>query len=285
MSNKPSKAVQTEHISCSCCDIGFGVVDRLCSNASNDNRRIAVLSEQNILLQRRVTGLENLVHGFQRDMVAVKRALGPWFRASEGIGAGAYFSADLPMEIQHSSASTSHTRLLPSTHVETVTPHPSSAHARDHSLLPSSTSPARDSLALYFPPESEEVSTLQQAHRPLAPPMHRHRSSFSSEFHNSSQYDPFTFLSQQAAMQTPLVAPLNLSTTLEGTLHGLRESIAGLAAGVDSTGKRQEMALTHETMRLGEEIGGLRAGVHGLRMQVWNPSSIFVTVFIFWKLC
>jgi hypothetical protein len=64
------------------------------------------------------------------------------------------------------------------------------------------------------------------------------------------------------------VAPLDLGTTLEGTLVGLRESVVGLAAGVDSAGRRSEMALANETLRLGEEMMSVRAQMHGLRMQV-----------------
>ncbi|KAF9482186.1 hypothetical protein BDN70DRAFT_875489 [Pholiota conissans] len=65
-----------------------------------------------------------------------------------------------------------------------------------------------------------------------------------------------------------VVAPLDLGTTLEGTLEGLRESVVGLALGVDSVGRRGEIALTNETLRLGEELMSVRAQMHGLRMQV-----------------
>lgn len=64
------------------------------------------------------------------------------------------------------------------------------------------------------------------------------------------------------------VAPLDLGTNLVGSLEGLRESVVGVAAGLDSLGRRSEIALANETLRLGEEVISLRAGVHGLRMQV-----------------
>ncbi|PPR05834.1 hypothetical protein CVT26_010114 [Gymnopilus dilepis] len=56
--------------------------------------------------------------------------------------------------------------------------------------------------------------------------------------------------------------------TLEDTVLGLRESVAGLAAGVDQVGRRSEMALANETLRLGEEIMSIRGQMHGLRMQM-----------------
>jgi len=65
-----------------------------------------------------------------------------------------------------------------------------------------------------------------------------------------------------------VVAPLDLGTTVEGTVNGLRESVLALAAGVDSLGRRSEIALTNESFRFGEEIMSLRASINGLRMQV-----------------
>ncbi len=64
------------------------------------------------------------------------------------------------------------------------------------------------------------------------------------------------------------VAPLDLGTNLLGTLEGLRESVVVVAADLDSLGRRSEIALANETLRLGEEVISLRAGVHRLRMQV-----------------
>ncbi|KAJ6499154.1 hypothetical protein C8R45DRAFT_820994 [Mycena sanguinolenta] len=64
------------------------------------------------------------------------------------------------------------------------------------------------------------------------------------------------------------VAPLNLSTTLESALSGVRESVVALGGAVDSLGRRSDIALTNEAFRLNEEIMSLRANIHGLRMQV-----------------
>jgi hypothetical protein len=65
-----------------------------------------------------------------------------------------------------------------------------------------------------------------------------------------------------------VIAPLDLGTTLEGTLVGLRESMMGLAVGIDSVGRHSEIGLTNETLRLGEEMMSVRAQMHGLRMQM-----------------
>jgi hypothetical protein len=74
------------------------------------------------------------------------------------------------------------------------------------------------------------------------------------------------------------VAPLDLGTNIVGTLEGLRESVVGVAAGIDSLGMRSEIALANETLRLGEEIISLRAGVHGLRMQVSEEGCLHLRI-------
>ena len=71
-----------------------------------------------------------------------------------------------------------------------------------------------------------------------------------------------------------VVAPLEFGTTVEGTLGGLRESVLALAAGIDSLGRRSEIALTNESFRFGEEIMSLRASINGLRMQVRSKSRV-----------
>lgn len=65
-----------------------------------------------------------------------------------------------------------------------------------------------------------------------------------------------------------MVAPLNLSTTVEGSLVGLRESLVTLSAALESQGRRLDLALTTEGLRVNEEVGSLKAVVQGLRMQV-----------------
>jgi hypothetical protein len=66
----------------------------------------------------------------------------------------------------------------------------------------------------------------------------------------------------------PAVAPLDIEDTIQGTMVALRKSIVDLAGAIDAIGRRGEMALANETLRLGEEIMSIRAQIHGLRMQV-----------------
>jgi len=100
-----------------------------------------------------------------------------------------------------------------------------------------------DPLAQYFPPET--ISSPGED--PMAP--------------------LFDAAYPRLAPSSP-VAPLNLNTTLEGSLASLRNSIVTLAASLDSESRRHDIALATETLRVNEEVMALRAIVHGLRMQV-----------------
>jgi len=111
------------------------------------------------------------------------------------------------------------------------------------------TSAGEDPLAPYFPPAESMVQ------RPAID--HRSPSSMIGD----------TSYSRRTGMMG-VVAPLDLGTTLEGTLVGLRESMVGLAVGIDSVGRQSEIGLTNETLRLGEEMTSVRAQMHGLRMQM-----------------
>ena len=110
------------------------------------------------------------------------------------------------------------------------------------------TSVDEDLLAPYFPPAERVVQRPPIGHQ--------------------SPSSPFGDTTYSRTGMMGVVAPLDLGTTLEGTLVGLRESMMGLAVGIDSVGRRSEIGLTNETLRLGEEIMSVRAQMHGLRMQM-----------------
>ncbi|KAL1696318.1 hypothetical protein GGG16DRAFT_43511 [Schizophyllum commune] len=109
---------------------------------------------------------------------------------------------------------------------------------------------AVDPLASYFPPADDipmDFASQQRALRRASTDLSNHASTSTT---------------------SAAVAPLDLGSSLEGALVGLRESMVSLAASVDSLGRRSEIALTNESMRLNEEVMSLRAALHGLRMQV-----------------
>ncbi|KAL1748734.1 hypothetical protein HDZ31DRAFT_59912 [Schizophyllum fasciatum] len=109
---------------------------------------------------------------------------------------------------------------------------------------------AEDPLASYFPPADDVPMDLAAQQRRLR--------RASVEYNNHAP----------SSTTSAAVAPLDLSSSLEGAMVGLRESMVTLAASVDSLGRRSEIALTNETLRLNEEVMSLRAALHGLRMQV-----------------
>jgi len=100
----------------------------------------------------------------------------------------------------------------------------------------------------------------EQNHPPVPGPNHPYLAPSHPVPCNRPQFTPST--------NKHVVAPLNLSTTVEGSLVGLRESLITLSAALESQGRRLELALTTEGLRVSEEVGSLKAIVQGLRMQV-----------------
>ncbi|KAF9652992.1 hypothetical protein BDM02DRAFT_2422264 [Thelephora ganbajun] len=115
------------------------------------------------------------------------------------------------------------------------------------------------------PPNSTPLNPSPGIHSPNQPPVSSHIHSHLASSHpfpcNRPQFMP--------SINKHVVAPLNLSTTIEGSLIGLRESLVTLSAALESQGRRLELALTTEGLRVSEEVGSLKATVQGLRMQVY----------------
>ncbi|KAF7376267.1 TRAF-type zinc finger protein [Mycena sanguinolenta] len=220
--------------------------------------RFARLTEENLILRHKIDTLEGALQTTKCELQSVKTALGPWYRADGVYPLSAYSrsrpplsSTDLPTELQPASASSSsatppHARPFNS-RVEDAT------SALDHAL------PAVQDLAPYFPPVSPEE------------PLNRDRASDLAARRRTlpAAWEPLApFGGAAVTPQHTQVAPLNLSTTLEGALAEVRESVVALGGAVDSLGRRSDIALTNEALRLNEEIMSLRANIHGLRMQV-----------------
>ncbi|KAH7339563.1 hypothetical protein B0J17DRAFT_655752 [Rhizoctonia solani] len=88
-------------------------------------------------------------------------------------------------------------------------------------------------------------------------------------------FDPFSHIlppsptsSSTRTEAVPYIPPLNTNSSLEHTLSTLRNGLVSLAASLDMAERRQEVAVTTESLRMHEDVGSMRAIVHGLRMQV-----------------
>lgn len=115
-----------------------------------------------------------------------------------------------------------------------------------------------------LPPDSMPSNPSPGIYSPNQPPIsgsiHSHLASLPSVPWNRPQFTP--------SINRHIVAPLNLSTTVEGSLVGLRESLVTLSEALESQGRRLDLALATEGLRASEEVGSLKAIVQGLRMQV-----------------
>jgi len=230
----------------------------------SNSARLSELSEENNMLRHKVDAMEGIIRSMQRELQTIGAALGPWYRP-EGVLQSMLYRSSLSNEQQLLSDTDSYsatglgfgdssTAVMPNA---PNYPHPP-VSAASPPIMPLNTSSSASSLADYFPPEDLSITA-----RPGSVRVHHSLQSFSAHhFPDHSGVNP------PNANRSSLIAPLNLSTSLEGTLTGLRESLVTLSAALESQGRRQELALTTEGLRLNEEVGSLKAVVHGLRMQV-----------------
>ena len=212
---------------------------------ATNSSRMSTLTDENKILKCKVEALEGTIQTMRREIQSVQSALGPWYRPE-----GSY--PPLPRQTS-SPESALQPRGRPTSLESPLTT--TGAYARLGSPY-ASTSTTPDALAPYFPPEANE--NLPWLERRL-----NHTSLYGGTSSTDMNGRPYN----DSMSHTP-VAPINLSTTLEGSLVGLRESIVTLSASVDSVARRHDIELRNETLRSNEEISRLNYTMHGLRMQV-----------------
>lgn len=218
-----------------------------------NSKRFEALSEENEILRHQVDTLEGTLRTTQRELRHVKITLGPWFRPHSQQPTTSYHPS-VPVPNADDDFDLAGFNFSSTT--------PASPPTAPYHLHPSlsgvsyNSSSATASIADYFPPEEPRART---------------RNSRSSSTSALSAFYPLDY-NPPPTNNTPNIsrspiAPLDLSTTLEGSLSSLRESIVTLSAAVESQGRRHELALTTEGLRVNEEVGSLKAVIHGLRMQ------------------
>ncbi|TDL25931.1 hypothetical protein BD410DRAFT_783924 [Rickenella mellea] len=206
--------------------------------------QVSALQGENSSLRSRVQELDTAVQSMKRDLETAKRALGPWWR--DGSSPQRSDGHSLPAITRRQSQDqivwrevnpASNMRMYA---IDGVVPRPDSDTLRPHA--------ERDFLAQYFPPAHDGDAGYTVFG--VAGAGHTNAGESSAMLSGSN------------------VAPIDLSTTLEGALASLRSSVVTLSASLDSLGRRQDIAVTAESLRITEEVGALRGVIHGLRMQV-----------------
>lgn len=192
----------------------------------------------------------------KREMQSIRTALGPWYQPE-----GSYppssrqtTSTERPFPIRARPTSFDLNAL-------SSLPLPNQLMALASSSGSMSSGP-QDLLAPYFPPETHEASSSWSEQR-------RSSVSFVGDASGRHYHESIPHTS---------VAPLNLSTTLEGSLNGLRDSVVTLSASVDSLARRTDIERRNETLRMNEEVSRLNYTVNGLRMQVGVPLPLPIKV-------
>ncbi|KAL5485278.1 hypothetical protein ACEPAI_7920 [Sanghuangporus weigelae] len=271
--------------------------------AVNDTRMSALRDEITVLRQN-LNKAEANIHALTRELAIARKALGPWWRSgdstsphissSELTESAAVAQASQVLSEQHRwrssnplapilSFSPESSPISHSGEVESLSGNPASP-----SPAPSFTDPAF--LAPFFPSDgaAPPPTTLSPPPTVQVDPLTRHLFPFSNRFQSMYPPPPIRFpdlsspsqpqigltsngslpVAAAAAGGLPRVAPVDRSSTLEVALIGLRTSITAVSSALDALARRTDVALTTENLRMNEEVGALRAIVHGLRMQV-----------------
>ena len=235
-----------------------------------NNSRLSSLTAENILLKHRVEALEGMVHTFKREMQAVKTALGPWYRLDGANRSTVLATSDTPSNTQ----STSSRRF--SMHDAAAISSLSSVRRQEFTAMVPDSSAVPDVLAPYFPPAAHASplqQQLDQQHLRDIHARHRHSASVAHFADLGATYYQHPSI-HHANFPRPIsqnhssVTPIDVGTTLEGSLKSIRESIVTLSTSLDSVTRQQDLALTNETLKLNEEVTSLKVIMHGLRMQV-----------------
>jgi hypothetical protein len=208
--------------------------------------RVSTLSAENTALKQGVLALEGIVHLMQRETQSLKTILGPWYHS----------------EVQRTSrADVRHVQVPDDSNLQGFAGPSLSRTATQRTQVP--TLDQFDTIDAELDPATSFF---------LPPETH-----FDGRIHTHSRTSGglLNIQSHPGQHSLPLtpVAPLNLSTSLEGSLVGLRDSVTAVAASVDSLARRNDIALTNENMRINEELGSLKYAVHGIRLQVCLHST------------
>ncbi|KAH7108504.1 hypothetical protein BKA62DRAFT_24175 [Auriculariales sp. MPI-PUGE-AT-0066] len=200
----------------------------------------SALRLENHSLRSRLDVLEGIVRALQDESRTARTVLGPWLRDNSDDTLG------ITSQVSQLSVS-------PPSHTRPRRLSPLNAAmlrvATDAPYSPTQTTTPGNSVT--SPTDGTPAATSSPA-----------ISSFTSTSTDESMF-PYGYPS--VTIQVP---PLDTRGSLEMTLSGLRNSVTSLANALDSLGRRHDVALMTETLRMHEDVQSLRAIVHGLRMQV-----------------
>ncbi|CAE6415166.1 hypothetical protein ACGC1H_007118 [Rhizoctonia solani] len=202
------------------------------------------------LTQSRVAALERTVSELKQQLDATKKSLGPWYRP-----------ANAPPSTEPEPPRFEFRPLVGRRRVSSPL-HTSMFHFDDEGNSASSTNTAGNRRRA-----GSGSSALRQAISGSTEPDPAPTPDLS--------FDPFSHIlppsptsSSARTEAIPYIPPLNTNSSLEHTLSTLRNGLVSLAASLDMAERRQEVVVTTESLRMHEEVGSMRAIVHGLRMQV-----------------
>ncbi|KAH9942272.1 uncharacterized protein BXZ73DRAFT_74557 [Epithele typhae] len=241
-----------------------GSSDSSCPPPTSTSRASTDLVAENAMLRVRLSALENIVHTLRSEMFAVKHALGPWYPQDlqARIMAHSQFEdADASMHLSAGTVVRDPMQTPPAVPEHTASPDPTDIAsyfppAEDVLEQPSATDDRRRS------PASPPTGTFP-AIFPGGPPTGMygtHAFATSGQAHGSYPHGASSYPGSAYAISLP---PLDPTMPLPDTLASLHSSLGTLAGALGANAS----ARAAESLRTTEELRGVRAAMHGLRMQ------------------
>lgn len=244
-----------------------------------NNQHISALQQENIILKQKLEQAEATTRGLTRDLSTVRRALGPWWQlGSNSTSSNNNLSSQTDTNSTHQERSRWHSDLdvipdnlsnptvspnsIPSDETRSDTYSALLASHFPHDIGNSSTaSPAQlDPTSWYTSPPSQLLQPRGNFH-------FSHNNRF-PDLQNPMPSSSLYFSPNGPSFTIPRITPLDFDAPLSGTIQTLHDDIVALSTSLDSLARRTDISLTTENLRMNEEVGALRAIVHGLRMQV-----------------
>jgi hypothetical protein len=207
-------------------------------------KEMGELRMENTVMREEICSLRTTLQDLSNDLTKAKSALGPWFHPT----------SNQQQTQRHSLATLSAAQI------------PERAHGRRRLSSPFTSG------VLGFIDTPTDSNGREPLHStvpvPVSPPL---GFSFTSPPLGSVEIGmggPLLLQDFTHSQSQSPIPPINTSTTIEGSLQVLRNSVVTLSTELESLSRRQNMHFTTEMLRMHEEVASLRATVHGLRMQV-----------------
>ena len=244
-----------------------------------NNERMSTLYQENAILRQKLEQAEATTCGLTRELSTIRNVLGPWWSSKNIRSTSGGNGASQPES--EATRSQEQSRWQTSTDTNSESLSDISGSLNSLSIGENRPDSYSDLLASHFPRDigsSSNTSPVQPdppswySGPPSQHPHSRGNFPFSHsripDFQTPMPSSGLYFSPNGPSFTIPRITPLDFDAPLSRTIQTLHEDLLALLSSLDSLARLTDISLTTENLRMNEEVGALRAVIHGLRMQV-----------------